>query len=152
MSHPTPCLASSLNATFNPADRGHQYVMTTTFLSEPQQVALQHALISSKLLNSYTIKSDNTPSSEQHAYSLIAVTLYRFNLQKIKWSSFLKTAINTATDVCQWISSELVRCQQDYKAQPNDALMIEQHAFFSGIFSEELAYIDAQLGTEAQAE
>ncbi|MBE0378133.1 MULTISPECIES: hypothetical protein [Pseudoalteromonas] len=124
--------------------------MTTTFLSKSQQVALQQALISSKLLNSYTINSDNTPSSEQQAYSHIAVTLYRFNLQKIKWSSFLKTAISTATDVCQWISSELVRCQQDYQAQPNDALMIEQHAFFSGVFSEELAYIDALLGTEAQ--
>lgn len=124
--------------------------MTTTFLSKSQQVALQQALISSKLLNSYTINSDNTPSSEQQAYSHIAVTLYRFNLQKIKWSSFLKTAISTATNECQWLASELVRCQQDYQAQPNDAVTIEQSAFFNGVFSEELAYIDALLGTEAQ--
>ncbi|CAI87517.1 hypothetical protein [Pseudoalteromonas translucida] len=123
--------------------------MTTTFLSQLQQVALQQALISTKLLNSYTLKSNNAPSPKQQAYSLIAVALYRFNLQKIKWSSFLKTAINTANNTCQWLATELVRCQQDYKAQPHDAVISEQSAFISGIFSEELAYIDSLLGTEA---
>ena len=126
--------------------------MTTTFLSKSQQVALQQALISSKLLNNYTLNSNNAPSVEQQAYSHIAVALYRFNLQKIKWSSFLKTAISTATKVCPWLASELVRCQQDYKAQPNDAVIIEQSAFINGIFSEELAYIDTLLDTESQAE
>ncbi|MBB1292567.1 MAG: hypothetical protein ACJAVX_002771 [Pseudoalteromonas rhizosphaerae] len=126
--------------------------MTTNFLSKPQQVALQQALINSKLLNGYTINSDNTPSAEQQIYSHIAVTLYRFNLQKIKWSSFFKTAISIASNECQWLSSELARCQQDYKTQPNDSVILEQSAFFSGIFSEELSYIDALLGTAAQAE
>ena len=122
--------------------------MTTTFLSKSQQVALQYALISSNLLNSDTPNGDNAASSEQQAYAHIAVILYRFNLQKIKWSSFLKTAIYTATDECKWLAGELVRCQQDYKAQPNDAVIIEQSAFFSGIFSEELAWINALLGND----
>ncbi len=126
--------------------------MTTTFLSKPQQVALQQALFSSKLLNSKIVTSDNPPSQKQQAYGRIAVMLYRFNLQKIKWPSFLKTAINTASNECSWLTREIIRCQQSYKAQPNDALVIEQNAFFSGIFSEELAYIDALLGTEAQPE
>ncbi|MBB1335324.1 MULTISPECIES: hypothetical protein [unclassified Pseudoalteromonas] len=131
--------------------------MTTIFLSKSQQVALQQALISSKLLNSDTANSDtansdNPPSLEQQAYSHIAVTLYRFNLQKIKWPSFLKTAITTATDKCPWLVNELVRCQQDFQAQPNDAVMSEQSAFINGIFSEELAYIDDLIGTEVQAE
>lgn len=126
--------------------------MTTTFLSKPQQVALQQALFSSKLLNSEIVTSGNPPSQKQQAYGRIAVMLYRFNLQKIKWPSFLKTAINTASNECSWLTRELIRCQQSYKAQPNDALIIEQNAFFSGIFSEELAYIDALLGTEAQPE
>ncbi|WP_404340782.1 hypothetical protein [Pseudoalteromonas mariniglutinosa] len=125
--------------------------MTTTSLDKSQQVALQQVLISSKLLNNYALKSDNPPSVEQQAYSLIAVTLYRFNLQKIKWSSFLKTAINTATNACPWLASELIRCQLDFKAQPDDAVIIEQSALINGIFSEELACIDALLGTEAQA-
>jgi len=122
--------------------------MTTTFLSKPQQVALQQALFSSKLLNSEIVTSDNPPSQKQQAYGRIAVMLYRFNLQKIKWPSFLKTAINTASNECSWLTRELTRCQQSYKAQPNDALIIEQSAFFSGIFSEELAYIDTLLWTE----
>ncbi|MDN3404137.1 hypothetical protein [Pseudoalteromonas sp. APC 3218] len=126
--------------------------MTTTFLSKPQQVALQQALFSSKLLNSEIVTSGNPPSQKQQAYGRIAVMLYRFNLQKIKWPSFLKTAINTASNECSWLTREIIRCQQSYKAQPNDALIIEQNAFFSGIFSEELAYIDALLGTEAQPE
>lgn len=126
--------------------------MTTTFLSKPQQVALQQALFSSKLLNSKIVTSDNPPSQKQQAYGRIAVMLYRFNLQKIKWPSFLKTAINTASNECSWLTREIIRCQQSYKAQPNDALIIEQNAFFSGIFSEELAYIDTLLGTEAQPE
>jgi len=126
--------------------------MTTTFLSKSQQVALQQALISSKHLNNHTLKSDISPSIEQHAYSHIAVTLLHFKLQKITWSSFLKTAISTATDECPWLSCELVRCQQDYKAQPNDAVTVEQSAFFNGIFSEELAYIDALIGTNTQTE
>ena len=88
------------------------------------------------------------PTPEQQAYGVIAVALYRFNLQKIKWPLFLKTAINTASNACQWLSIELARCQQEYKAQPNDAVIIEQNAFLNGIFSEELAYIDALLGTE----
>lgn len=125
--------------------------MTTTFLSNPQQTALQQALIDSKLLNSDSLNSDYSPLPEHNAYSLIAVTLYRFNLQKIKWSSFLKTAISTATNVCQWLSNELVRCQQNYKAHPSDSEIIEQNAFFNGVFSEELAYIDTLLGTEVQA-
>lgn len=122
--------------------------MTTTFLSKPQQVALQQALFSSKLLNSEIVTSDNPPSQKQQAYGRIAVMLYRFNLQKIKWPSFLKTAINTASNECSWLTREIIRCQQSYKAQPNDALIIEQNAFFSGIFSEELAYIDTLLWTE----
>jgi len=126
--------------------------MTTTFLSKPQQVALQQALFSSKLLNSEIVTSGNPPSQKQQAYGRIAVMLYRFNLQKIKWPSFLKTAINTASNECSWLTREIIRCQQSYKAQPNDALIIEQNAFFSGIFSEELAYIDTLLGTEAQPE
>ncbi len=126
--------------------------MTTTFLSKPQQVALQQALFSSKLLNSEIVTSGNPPSQKQQAYGRIAVMLYRFNLQKIKWPSFLKTAINTASNECSWLTREIIRCQQSYKAQPNDALIIEQNAFFCGIFSEELAYIDALLGTEAQPE
>ena len=126
--------------------------MTTIFLSKSQQVALQKALISSKLLNSNTANSDSPPSLEQQAYSHIAVTLYRFNLQKIKWPSFLKTAITTATDKCPWLANELVRCQHDFQAQPNDAVISEQSAFINGIFSEELAYIDDLIGTEVQAE
>jgi hypothetical protein len=122
--------------------------MTTTFLSKPQQVALQQALFSSKLLNSEIVTSDNPPSQKQQAYGRIAVMLYRFNLQKIKWPSFLKTAINTASNECSWLTREIIRCQQSYKAQPNDTLIIEQNAFFSGIFSEELAYIDTLLWTE----
>ncbi|MEM6984828.1 MAG: hypothetical protein AAF510_17935, partial [Pseudomonadota bacterium] len=59
---------------------------------------------------------------------------------------------NTASNECSWLTRELARCQQSYKAQPNDAVIIEQSAFFSGIFSEELAYIDTLLGTEAQPE
>ncbi|WP_213610806.1 hypothetical protein [Pseudoalteromonas sp.] len=126
--------------------------MTTSFLSQSQQVALQQALINSKLLNSDVVTSDNPPSLEQQAYGCIAVMLYRFNLQKIKWPSFLKAAINTASNECSWLTRELIRCQQSYKAQPNDAVIIEQSAFFSGIFSEELAYIDTLLGTDAQPE
>ena len=126
--------------------------MTTTFLSKPQQVALQQALFSSKLLNSEIVTSDYPPSQEQQAYGRIAVMLYRFNLQKIKWPSFLKAAINTASNECPWLTRELARCQQSYKAQPDDAIKVEQSAFFSGIFSEELAYIDTLLGTGAQPE
>jgi virulence-associated protein VapD len=126
--------------------------MTTTFLSKPQQVAMQHALISSKLIGSSTVKSENPLSQAQQAYSDIAVMLYRFNLQKIKWPSFLKAAINTASNECSWLTRELARCQQSYKAQPNDAAIIEQSAFFCGIFSEELAYIDTLLGTDPQPE
>ena len=37
------------------------------------------------------------------------------------------------------------------RAQPNDAVIIEQNAFFNGIFSEELTYIGILLGNEAQA-
>jgi len=120
------------------------------FLSQSQQAALQQAMVNTKLLNSISINSDNMPTPEQQSYSVIAVALYRFNLQKIKWSSFLKTAINTASNACQWLATELARCQKEYKAQPNDEVIIEQNAFFNGIFSEELAYIDALLGTEAQ--
>ncbi|MBH0019745.1 hypothetical protein I6F40_05080 [Pseudoalteromonas sp. SWXJ133] len=120
------------------------------FLSQSQQAALQQAMVNTKLLNSSSINTNNMPTPEQQAYSVIAVALYRFNLQKIKWSSFLKIAINTASNACQWLSIELARCQQEYKAQPNDAVIIEQNAFLNGIFSEELAYIDALLGTEAQ--
>ncbi len=123
--------------------------MTTTFLSKPQQVALQHALISSKLIGSNTVKSENPPSLEHKTYSDIAIMLYRFNLQKIKWSSFLKAAISAANNVCQWLTCELARCQQSYKAQPDEAVIVEQSAFFSGVFSEELAYIDSLLGAEA---
>ncbi|KAA1152613.1 hypothetical protein EU510_11175 [Pseudoalteromonas sp. FUC4] len=117
------------------------------FLNQSQQTALQQAMINTKLLNG-TSNTNNMPTPEQQAYGAIAVMLYRFNLQKIKWSSFLKTAINTASNACQWLASELTRCQQEYKAQPNDAVIIEQNAFLNGIFSEELAYIDALLGTE----
>ncbi|GAA71191.1 hypothetical protein [Pseudoalteromonas sp. BSi20439] len=123
--------------------------MITTFLSQSQQVALQQALINSKLLNNDAATSGNPPLLEQQAYSHIAVTLYRFNLHKIKWSFFLKTAITTANNVCQWLTSELARCQQSYKAQPDEAVIVEQSAFFSGVFSEELAYIDSLLGAEA---
>ncbi|WP_064662433.1 hypothetical protein [Pseudoalteromonas sp. MQS005] len=126
--------------------------MTTSFLSQSQQVALQQALFNSKLLKNDAVTSGNPPSLEHKAYSDIAVMLYRFNLQKIKWSSFLKAAINTASNECPWLTRELARCQQSYKAQPNDAVIIEQSAFFSGIFSEELAYIDALLGTDAKPE
>lgn len=126
--------------------------MTTTLLSNSQQVALQQALFKSKLLNSANLKSDNPPSLEHKAYSDIAVMLYRFNLQKIKWPSFLKTAINTANNECPWLTRELARCQQSYKAQPNDAVIIEQSAFFCGIFSEELAYIEGLLGKEDHAD
>ncbi|MET6759526.1 hypothetical protein [Pseudoalteromonas sp. TAE79] len=118
------------------------------FLSQSQQAALQQSLINTKLLSRLSVNSEDVPSLEQQAYGAIAVMLYRFNLQKIKWSSFLKTAINTASNACQWLASELTRCQQEYKAQPNDAVIIEQNAFLNGIFSEELAYIDALLGTE----
>ena len=121
------------------------------FLSQSQQAALQQAMVNTKLLNSTSINTNNMPTPEQQAYGVIAVALYRFNLQKIKWSLFLKTAINTASNACQWLSIELTRCQQEYKAQPNDAVIIEQNALLNGIFSEELAYIGALLGTEAQA-
>ncbi|MDN3381749.1 hypothetical protein QL995_03515 [Pseudoalteromonas sp. APC 3358] len=121
------------------------------FLCQSQQAALQQALINTKLLSRLSINSEDVPSLEQQAYGAIAVMLYRLNLQKIKWSSFLKTAINTASNACQWLSIELARCQQEYKAQPNDAVIIEQNALLNGIFSEELAYIGALLGTEAQA-
>ena len=133
-------------------NQGYLRIMTTTFLHESQQAALQHALINSKLLTSCTINTDNPPTSEQQAYCHIAVALYRFKLQKIKWPSFLKTAINTATGECQWLAGELARCQQDYQAQPNDALISEQSAFFMGVFSEELAYIDMLQGIDEQAE
>ncbi|MEL0655439.1 hypothetical protein V6257_10395 [Pseudoalteromonas issachenkonii] len=118
------------------------------FLSQSQQAALQQSLINTKLLSRLSVNSEDVPSLEQQAYGAIAVMLYRFNLQKMKWSSFLKTAINTANNTCQWLATELTRCQQEYKAQPNDAVIIEQNAFLNGIFSEELAYIDALLGTE----
>ncbi|MBB1376669.1 hypothetical protein [Pseudoalteromonas sp. SR43-2] len=118
------------------------------FLSQSQQAALQQSLINTKLLSRLSVNSEDVPSLEQQAYGAIAVMLYRFNLQKIKWSSFLKTAINTASNACQWLASELTRCQQEYKTQPNDAVIIEQNAFLNGIFSEELVYIDALLGTE----
>ncbi|MBH0057236.1 hypothetical protein I6F65_09695 [Pseudoalteromonas sp. SWXJZ94C] len=119
------------------------------FLSQSEQIALQQALVNTKFLHYTSINSDNVPSPEQHAYSTIAVLLYRFNLQKIKWSSFLKTATNTATNTCQWLADELVRCQQEYKKQSNEAVIIEQNALLNGIFSEELAYIDALLETES---
>ncbi|WP_166111722.1 hypothetical protein [Pseudoalteromonas sp. Z9A5] len=119
------------------------------FLSQSEQIALQQALVNTKSLHNTSINSDNVPSPEQHAYSTIAVLLYRFNLQKIKWSSFLKTATNTATNTCQWLADELVRCQQEYKKQSNEAVIIEQNALLNGIFSEELAYIDALLETES---
>jgi len=121
-----------------------------TFLSQPQQTALQQALVSTRFLGSLSINSENSPSLEQQAYGDIAVVLYRFNLQKIKWPSFLKKAISSATNTCQWLTTELIRCQQEYKGQPNDAVIIEQCAFFNGIFSEELAYINALLGTDPQ--
>ncbi|GAB0110160.1 hypothetical protein [Pseudoalteromonas distincta] len=121
------------------------------FLSQSQQAALQQAMVNTKLLNSTSINTNNMPTPEQQAYGVIAVALYRFNLQKIKWSLFLKTAIKLATNVCQWLATELTRCQQEYKAQPNDAVIIEQNAFLNGVFSEELAYVGALLGTEAQA-
>ena len=122
--------------------------MTTTLLSNSQQVAMQHALISSKLIGSSTVKSENPLSQAQQAYSDIAVMLYRFNLQKLKWSSFLKAAISAANNVCQWLASELVRCQQSYKAQSDEAVSVEQSAFFNGVFSEELAYIQGLLEIE----
>ncbi len=122
--------------------------MTTTLLSNSQQVALQQALFNSKLLNSANLKSDNPPSLEHKAYSDIAVMLYRFNLQKLKWSSFLKAAISAENNVCQWLASELVRCQQSYKAQSDEAVSVEQSAFFNGVFSEELAYIQGLLEIE----
>ncbi|MBH0041603.1 hypothetical protein [Pseudoalteromonas sp. SWXJZ10B] len=121
------------------------------FLSQSQQAALQQAMVNTKLLNSTSINTNNMPTPEQQAYGVIAVALYRFNLQKIKWSLFLKTAIKLTTNVCQWLATELTRCQQEYKAQPNDAVIIEQNALLNGIFSEELAYVGALLGTEAQA-
>jgi hypothetical protein len=120
------------------------------FLSQSEQVALQQALVNTKFLNGASINSDKVPSPEQHAYSVIAITLYRFNLQKIKWSSFLKTAINTATNNCQWLADELIRCQKEYKNQMNEAAIIEQNALLNGVFSEELAYIEALLGVESQ--
>ncbi len=122
--------------------------MTTTLLSNSQQVALQQALFNSKLLNSEIVTSDNPPSLEHKAYSDIAVMLYRFNLQKIKWPSFLKAAISVANNACQWLTCELARCQQSYKAQPDEAVIVEQSAFFSGVFSEELAYIQGLLEIE----
>lgn len=125
--------------------------MTTTFLSNPQQTALQQALLNSKLLNNCTTTSNDPPSSEQHAYSNIAVTLYRFNLKQVTWPSFLTIAITTVADACPWLSSELIRCQQNYQTEPNDVLISEQSAFFNGIFSEELAYIASILGTEVQS-
>tara|TARA_R110000751_G_scaffold287739_1_gene392584 strand:+ start:475 stop:858 length:384 start_codon:yes stop_codon:yes gene_type:complete len=121
------------------------------FLSQSQQAALQQAMVNTKLLNSTSINTNNMPTPEQQAYGVIAVALNRFNLQKIKWSLFLKTAIKLATNVCQWLATELTRCQQEYKAQPNDAVIIEQNAFLNGVFSEELAYIGALLGNEAHA-
>lgn len=124
--------------------------MTTTFLSASQQVALQQALHSNKLLNYDAVTSDNLASLEQQAYGRIAVMLYRFNLKKIKWPSFLKIAISTASNDCPWLTSELARCQQSYRAQPNDTVIFEQHAFFSGIFSEELVYIEDLLETKEQ--
>ena len=126
--------------------------MTTTLLSNSQQVALQQALFNSKLLNSANLKSDNPPSLEPKAYSDIAVMLYRFNLQKIKWPSFLKAAISAANNVCQWLTCELVRCQQSYKAQSDEAVSVEQSAFFCGVFSEELAYIEGLLGKDDHAD
>ncbi len=125
--------------------------MTTTFLSKPQQTALQEALVTNKLLSNNSLTSCSS-STEQQAYSHIAVTLYRFNLQKIKWPYFLNTAINTATDVCQWLTCELVRCQQEYQAQPNENAVIEQSAFFNGIFSEELTYINTIVEANTHAE
>ncbi|MEI8653901.1 hypothetical protein P4S57_15015 [Pseudoalteromonas sp. Hal273] len=121
------------------------------FLSQSQQAALQQAMVNTKLLNSTSINTNNMPTPEQQAYGVIAVALYRFNLQKIKWSLFLKTAIKLASNACRWLTTELTRCQQEYKAQPNGTIIIEQNAFLNGIFSEELAYIDALLGNEAQA-
>ena len=120
------------------------------FLSQSEQIALQQALVNTKFLNRTSINSDKVPSPEQHAYGVIAITLYRFNLQKIKWSSFLKTAINTAKNTCQWLADELIRCQKEYKNQMNEAVTIEQNALLNGVFSEELAYIEVLLGLESQ--
>jgi len=59
----------------------------------------------------------------------LVVILYRFNLQKLKWSSFLKAAISAANNVCQWLASELVRCQQSYKAQSDEAVSVNKVHF-----------------------
>lgn len=42
--------------------------MTTKFLSQSQQVALQQALLNSKLLDRNAVNTGNSPSQEQQAY------------------------------------------------------------------------------------
>ena len=122
--------------------------MTTTMLSTLEQVSLQQALICNKHQISDTVNIKIPPTSRQLAYSDIAVMLYHFSLPEIAWPSFLKTVIARATDECQWLTKELIKCQQAYTAKPRDALSIEQGAFLCGIFSEELAYIEHLLATE----
>lgn len=133
--------------------RGRQQIMTSTFLNESEQVALQQALYSSELLPcNIKVTPTSLSTHRQDAYSLIAVMLFCCNLGKTKWPCFLKTAIAVATDECQWLTCELIRCQQEYTAQHSDAVIVEQCALLNGIFSEELAYIDEVLAAETQAD
>lgn len=126
--------------------------MTTTFLTPSQQVAIQEALINTKLLKNVSLNDEPPAHNKTQCYSYIAVTLYRFNLQKIKWSTFLKIAIKTVNSACQWLENELARCHKDYKNQPDDITIGEQKAFFSGIFSEELIFIDSLINTNEQTQ
>lgn len=48
-------------------------------------------------------------------------------------------------EVCQWLHQELLRCQQEYQAQPTSLIAAEQAAFASGLFAEELAYIEQRV-------
>ncbi len=117
-------------------------MMTDTFLTVSQQAALQQALVDAKFVKGAADVADADVSPLHQAFAQIAVALYQQGIKKTKWTTFLKKAISAMADVCQWLHQELLRCQQEYKAQPTSIVAGEQAAFASGLFAEELAYIE----------
>ncbi len=128
-------------------------MMTDTFLTVSQQAALQQALLDAKVVKGATNVATEAEILPLHqAFGQIAVALYQQGIKKTKWASFLKKAISAMADVCHWLHEELLRCQQEFKAQPTSLIESEQAAFASGLFAEELAYIQQQVTPQAVTE
>ena len=122
--------------------------MTANALPPSQQAALQNALIDAKLLKATPVET--APISEQdQALNAVAIALYRCQLRKIQWSSFLKRAISTLENCCDWLHQELLRCQREYKAQPTSLIASEQAAFVSGLLIDELNFIEQHVAPKA---